>query len=537
MSLTKVSYSMIAGATVNILDYGAVADGVTDNSSVINAALDAVGLAGGGAVYIPSGTFGMRNIFIKYSNVTLYGDGPSSILKQVGATPSNFSVAPTGSIFTSPSSAIVIAPPTFQWGNNQNPDDSTVGTVSSIYLRNFKLIGFWTSAPPAYTGYNTNLTGQLYNDRSAGILALCSAEIYYDSLIISQMGAENSYSWNAKISNCWIVGGGEVGCLGIYSQVTNCRVQNAYSQNGVGARLVSGNQIFTMPNSGIYVGGSSQTSGSIIENNYVYDCKGYAFVATDDGAVTIPKTSYIINDNVFVGTSSMTQNAIMYIDFRAATSTVQISNNYVVAPNTTNGIYFAPCQGTYSVANNIVTGTGVGSANGVDLAAIGTAAFVAVSENTITGFTNAINPTTNSSKISRGINYLNGATVQNGADTIQAQTIDNLIVRQNIINTVASTTAATTLTPVADRAIRQYQYTTNSLTVNPPTGYQAGQTFILELYNVSGGTGTATFAAGTAPAAYVGSMTSGQTVNNGQRVIIQMVYITNTWLEVSKSVC
>src|SRR5574343_1677 len=40
MSLTKVSYSMIDGAPVNVLDFGAVCDGATDDTAAVQAAID-----------------------------------------------------------------------------------------------------------------------------------------------------------------------------------------------------------------------------------------------------------------------------------------------------------------------------------------------------------------------------------------------------------------------------------------------------------------------------------------------------------------
>lgn len=73
MSLTKVSYSMIAGAPANILDYGAVADGVTNNSTAILNALQ----SGAQFVYVPPGTYAMTSSISATltTDVTFYGHG------------------------------------------------------------------------------------------------------------------------------------------------------------------------------------------------------------------------------------------------------------------------------------------------------------------------------------------------------------------------------------------------------------------------------------------------------------------------------
>ena len=40
MALTKATYSMIAGSPNNVIDYGVVGDGVTDDTAAIQAAID-----------------------------------------------------------------------------------------------------------------------------------------------------------------------------------------------------------------------------------------------------------------------------------------------------------------------------------------------------------------------------------------------------------------------------------------------------------------------------------------------------------------
>lgn len=52
MALTKVSYSMIDGAVANVLDFGAVGNGVADDTAAIQAALDAAP-----GVFFPAGTY------------------------------------------------------------------------------------------------------------------------------------------------------------------------------------------------------------------------------------------------------------------------------------------------------------------------------------------------------------------------------------------------------------------------------------------------------------------------------------------------
>jgi hypothetical protein len=56
MSLTKVKYGMISNGQYNVRDYGAVGDGVTDDTSSIQSAIDDAGVLGG-IVFVPAGNY------------------------------------------------------------------------------------------------------------------------------------------------------------------------------------------------------------------------------------------------------------------------------------------------------------------------------------------------------------------------------------------------------------------------------------------------------------------------------------------------
>lgn len=73
MSLTKATYSMIEGAPLNVLDFGAVGNGSTDDASAIQAAVNA--LSSGGVLVFPSG-----HTFVVETPITFTGKSDFTVL-------------------------------------------------------------------------------------------------------------------------------------------------------------------------------------------------------------------------------------------------------------------------------------------------------------------------------------------------------------------------------------------------------------------------------------------------------------------------
>lgn len=92
MPLTKVSYSMIEGAYVNVLDFGAVGDGAADDTAAIQAAIDYAYDQGIGpshtnqpVVYLPSGQYKVTDSLVlkDYANLRGAGRRSTTILSTV----------------------------------------------------------------------------------------------------------------------------------------------------------------------------------------------------------------------------------------------------------------------------------------------------------------------------------------------------------------------------------------------------------------------------------------------------------------------
>ena len=84
----------------NILDFGAVADGVTLNTSAIQAAIDRCAESGGGRVTVPTGIFKTGTIWLR-SKVELHLEIGSELLAPVMYTVFALRIASTELLNTS----------------------------------------------------------------------------------------------------------------------------------------------------------------------------------------------------------------------------------------------------------------------------------------------------------------------------------------------------------------------------------------------------------------------------------------------------
>jgi hypothetical protein len=83
MTLTKTTYSMIKGALVNVLDYGAVGDGVTDDRAAI---LAAVAAAPNKTLFFPTGAYRVNSPITISQKVSWLFEGPTGPLAVVTPT-------------------------------------------------------------------------------------------------------------------------------------------------------------------------------------------------------------------------------------------------------------------------------------------------------------------------------------------------------------------------------------------------------------------------------------------------------------------
>ena len=117
--------------TVSVKDFGAVGDGVADDTAAIQRAVDAVFAAGGGVVFLPAGVYLIASFSSGYytvrakSGVSFVGSGPKSVIKIA-----NGMVSPTQGVtflydHSTAVSDVTYSDFTLDWNGASNPNQNT----------------------------------------------------------------------------------------------------------------------------------------------------------------------------------------------------------------------------------------------------------------------------------------------------------------------------------------------------------------------------------------------------------------------------
>jgi hypothetical protein len=139
MSVTKVTYAMIEGAPANVLDFGAVGDGVTDDTVAIQAALD----SGASCIVIPQGTYQVTGLEIKSGSLVtnVMGQGLPTIRLITGSN--------RVALLISKTNFVTVENIYFRSTGDKNDGNSTVGikatSKSFLTFNNIRALGYSTA--------------------------------------------------------------------------------------------------------------------------------------------------------------------------------------------------------------------------------------------------------------------------------------------------------------------------------------------------------------------------------------------------------
>lgn len=279
MALTKATYSMIKGAPVNVLDYGAVGNGVANDTAAIQAA--ATALTQGQTLYFPAGQYIIGQIILDgKSNITVSAYGARFTLTGNNA----------GFLVKGVCSNIVVSGGTITGdGVNRDANTSTAqigwmfGNETGAFVQNIFVqdvvvnsanIGFKFAAGTGGGSGNTNYV-KISNCQAKDIVGLVGGIGY---------GFQFSQASNSTLSSCAAINCGRHGIYfaeGRNYTATNCVIKDHRST------------VFT---SAYRVAMSISRSRNVTVSNCVFDNCYDGTVAIDtDTAGTAP-------DNVSIGT-------------------------------------------------------------------------------------------------------------------------------------------------------------------------------------------------------------------------------------------
>jgi hypothetical protein len=301
MPLTKVSYSMITGSPVNVLDFGADPTGVADSTTAIQNAINA-----GSFVVLPEGTYKVTSTINLNEGSTLQGEG-------IGVTNIN-------------------------------------STASGFTFEKLNANGTQEIQAPQFSGFTliTTDSGIRLNSATGGF---------------TDNNTSQAYMMRAIINQCEIIGGSTGVGIGFYkcfdSAVNDCYIsgfEDGISFGGTDISRIVNNRIRNQTRYGIQDESyGTFGSGTVIFNNDMVSLAvgGLAFVASSNRDITI-------DSNYMEQATAISAAIIISGGFNATITNNRVEVQAAVAPqwlSVQNELY------NLYVVNNQNSGTGWNDAN------------------------------------------------------------------------------------------------------------------------------------------------------------------------------
>jgi hypothetical protein len=337
----------LAWQTWNVKAHGALGDGSTDDTTAIQAAMDAANTAGGGMVYFPPGTYITTAITI-YSQIKIVGAGPElSVVKMKASTNTQVFTSTGFSGLTGGNTGGGIAGFEIRDlavdGNKANNTTAGVGIriygydfrIDNVNVRNCKGTGIyceWGSGTSAVTpdNFESSFIGIKSHDNGGDGFDLRGP---HDSMLvncIAYLNAGNGFSCKGNggamvFSNCHSWGYAQVWAYYLETGgnlLSNCTGEGAGSNSTTGGQVfigandnsVTGGNFFsanagtpTRNVRGIVIGDGSHTSlaGTHIDTK-VTSCESGAVDFAQDAGSRVVVCVYQNAGTVYVGTPAST---------------------------------------------------------------------------------------------------------------------------------------------------------------------------------------------------------------------------------------
>jgi hypothetical protein len=314
MALTKAHNRMIEGASVNVKDYGATGDGVTDDYVAILAALDS--MPNGGMLYFPPGTYSVGTALPLRHGINYYGDNPQvTILKAAAGSWDNILGLAYGGI--SEQYDITIEGLTFD-GNKANVTENENN---------------WLGTPSARLTAGETITS---SSGGTGTLAMSNVALTkivpYPSSITGTFNVGDTVT-GATSGNTMVIGSKTSDdafqiCIRS-SSLTNSIIRNCRFINSVMTAL----SLYNLP------------SNVLVEKNYFVDNNKSGLVIPSPYTIHIEEssTNVTVRDNVIangLGTGIQVRGGGTHKNVKIVNNTVSNTANYgIVVLNSTGGTY------------------------------------------------------------------------------------------------------------------------------------------------------------------------------------------------------